>query len=167
MKTRWLPLLACVLALSACGSLDYTDAPPTLGVLYSKYAYTAYQGDIRPMSEVGIVTTDGLVQIETIDGKPLSAFRSFKTRGLYPGGRFQLHLLPGSHRLSLSFHDDRGNGTVSWSISNLDKTIDVKPGEILHLSLLSSRSTWNVRMTDGSAARQVIASDFAALQARH
>lgn len=167
MKKPWLPLLACVLALTACGSLDYTDAPPTLGVMYSKYAYTGYSGDLKPMADVGVVTTDGLIQVQTVDGKPLSAYRSFKTRGLYSGGRFQLHLLPGSHRLSLSFHDDRGSGTVSWSLSNIDKTIEVKAGEIIHLSLVTGGNTWNVRISDGSAARQVIASDFAALQAGH
>lgn len=158
------PLIAAIavaqLMLSACASYTYTDAPPTLGALYSKYAYIGYDGPVQPIEEVGIVTTDGLLQVKMIDGRSASSYRAFKTSGFYYGGRYQLHLLPGSHTLTLGFHDDRGGGSKSWSTSDVTKTITIARGQVIHLFLSESLRTWTAKSSDGSSALATIISDF-------
>ena len=149
-----------LLVLTACASYTYTDAPPTLGVLYSKYAYLGYDGQLQPIEDVGIVTTDGLIEIKMIDGRSASSYRVFKTSGFYYGGRYQLHLLPGIHTLTLGFHDDRGGGTISWSTKDITKTIAIAPGQVIHLFVSTSGRTWMAEESDGRAALATIVSDF-------
>lgn len=150
--------------LSSCASYTYTDAPPTLGGLYSKYLVIGYDGDIKPIEEVGIVTTDGLIQVRNIDGQPEGAYRKLKSGGFYSGGRYQLHLLPGTHVLKVGFHDDRGGGTRSWSTSDVTTTVDVAVGSVVHLSKWEQGYKWGAAASDGSAALPVIAEDFDALR---
>lgn len=158
-----LSLLVPILLLAGCASNNYTDAPPSLGVLYSKYAYLGYTGSVRPIDEVGIVTTDGLIKIVAVDGQSVVQLKRFREKGFYSGGRFQLHLLPGRHTLTLGFHDDRGSGSVSWSTSNVVKTIEIKAGQVTHLALSTSGRTWTANVLDGSSARDAIVEDFNAL----
>ena len=87
-------LLLAPVMLFGCASYNYTDAPPTMGVMYSKYAYIGYAGEIRPIEDIGVVTTDGLIKIRSVDGQSTSSLKLFKNSGLYSGGRYQLHLLP-------------------------------------------------------------------------
>lgn len=164
MKAKTLSVvLASVFLLWGCASYNYTDAPSTLGGLYSKYAYIGYDGKLLDLADVGVITTDGLIKLTMVDGKPISALRSYKTSGLYSGGRVQLHLLPGIHSLSLAFHDDRGGGTISWSTSDVPKTISIAKGQVIHFSVSQSGRTWQANETDGSSALATITSDFKAL----
>lgn len=153
-------LLLAQTMLFGCASYNYTDAPPAMGMMYSKYAYIGYSGELRPIEDVGIVTTDGLIKIRSVDGQPTSSYKEFKTSGLYSGGRFQLHLLPGTHVLKMGFHDDRGGGSKSWSTSDITKTVSINKGQIIHLSLSESGKTWTAKESDGSSAFATIASDF-------
>lgn len=154
-------LLLSQAMLFGCASYNYTDAPPTMGVMYSKYAYIGYAGELKPIEDVGIVTTDGLIKISMVDGQPISSYQVFKTSGMYSGGRYQLHLLPGTHVLSMGFRDDRGNGSISWSTSDLKKTISIAKGQVIHLSVAGSgRSSWTAKESDGSSVLSLIASDF-------
>lgn len=165
MNSRLILTIALAqLVLTACASHTYTDAPPTLGVLYSKYAYIGDDGELQPIESVGIVTTDGLLQVKTIDGRSASNYRAFKTSGFYYGGRYQLHLLPGSHTLTLGFHDDRGGATKSWSTTDITKTITIASGQVIHLFLSEGRRTWTAREADGAGALATIISDFRELR---
>lgn len=153
-------LLALAILLGCATKYNYTDAPSTMGILYSKYAFIGYTGEIRPIEEVGIVTTDGLIKITSIDGQSASSFKSFKTSGLYSGGRYQLHLLPGPHTLVIGFYDDVGGRSRSWSTSDITKTIQISKGQVIHLSLSKDGKTWMAEESDGSSALAAIKSDF-------
>ena len=152
--------------LIGCASYNYTDAPPAMGVMYSKYAVIGYIGDLRPIEDVGIVTTDGLVKVKSVDDQPVSLYRGFTSAGLYSGGRYQLHLLPGMHTVVLGFHDNRGNGSASWSTSDVTKTFSMKKGQVVHFSLSQDGRTWNAKESDGGDALEAIASDFAELTSK-
>lgn len=165
MNTKSIIVLAISVMLFGCASFNYTDAPSTMGVMYSKYAYLGYEGGMRAIDEVGIVTTDGLIQIGSLDGQPMSHFRGFKDSGLYSGGRYQLHLLPGTHTITMGFHDDRGNGNASWSTSSITKILSIGKGQVIHLSLAQGGRTWTAKESDGSSAFPVIAKDFKELSA--
>jgi hypothetical protein len=146
--------------LIGCASYNYTDAPPSLGMMYSKYAYIGYEGELRPIEDVGIITTDGLVKVKSVDGYSVDSLNVFKTSGLYSGGRVQLHLLSGVHTLILGYHDDRGGGSISWSTSNITKKITIAKGQVIHLVGGSTGNNWTATERDGSSAIGVITSDF-------
>ena len=101
--------------------------------------------------------------VDQVDGQSVVQLKRFREKGFYSGGRFQLHLLPGRHTLTLGFHDDRGSGSVSWSTSNVVKTIEIKAGQVIHLALSTSGRTWTANVLDGSSARDAIVEDFNAL----
>jgi len=153
-------LLLAQTILLGCASYNYTDAPPTLGMMYSKYAYLGYEGEPKPIEDVGIVTTDGLIKISSVDGYPVSGYKVLKTSGMYSGGRYQLHLLPGVHTLTMGFSDNRGGGSRSWSTSDITKTISLRKGQVIHLSLSGDGRSWTAKESDGSSALAVITSDF-------
>ncbi|QGJ19863.1 MULTISPECIES: hypothetical protein [unclassified Polaromonas] len=153
-------LLLVPAILAGCASYNYTDAPPTMGKMYSKYAYLGYEGKPRPIEDVGIVTTDGLIKIRSVDGLPASSYTELKTSGFYSGGRYQLHLLPGVHTLTMGFSDDRGGGSRSWSTSDITKTISLSKGQVIHLSLYGDGRSWTAKESDGGSALAVITSDF-------
>lgn len=154
--------------LAGCASNSYLDAPPSLGFLYSKRVQIAYAGELRGLDEVGVITTDGIVAIESVDDVPVREIRSFQKRAWYSNGRYQLHLLPGSHRLTLSFSFYFGTThftRFAYSTSDLSKVVHLEKGQVLHLSLINMGRQWDVRASDGSAALAEIRADFAALTA--
>lgn len=167
MNMKLSPVFFIILImLSGCASHNYTDAPPTMGVLYSKYADVGYEGEIRSADDVGIVTTDGQIQVGSVDGRSMSLFRSFKTSGFYAGGRYQLHLLPGTHTITISLRDERANASVSWLTSSITKSITIDKGQVIHLAALQNGRTWSAKEFDGSSALAVIVSDFKELSSR-
>ena len=153
-------LLLAQTMLFGCASYNYTDAPPAMGVMYSKYVYIGYSGELKPIEDVGVVTTDGLIKIRSVDGQSTSGYKVFKTSGFYSGGRYQLHLLPGTHVLMMGFSDDRGGGSKSWSTSDITKTVSIHKGQVIHLSLFENGKTWTTKESDGSSALATITSDF-------
>lgn len=164
MRTKLLSALVISQALLAgCASYNYTDAPPAMGVMYSRYAYIGYEGAILPIEDVGLITTDGLIKIRSVDGKPMADYRQFRTSGLYSGGRYQLHLLPGVHVLTMGFHDDRGGGTISWSTSDVTKTVTIGKGQVIHLALSRDGKSWSAKEFDGASALPAIKGDFGEL----
>jgi hypothetical protein len=161
MNTKSITVLLLAQAmLVGCASYNYTDAPPTMGVMYSKYAYIGYVGELKPIEDVGIVTTDGLIKIRSVDGQSTSGYKVLKTSGMYSGGRYQLHLLPGTHVLTMGFSDDRGGPSKSWSTSDITRTISIEKGQVIHLSLSQSGKAWTAKESDGSSALATITSDF-------
>lgn len=116
--------------------------------------------DLLPIEDVGLITTDGLIKIRSVDGKPMADYRRFKTSGLYSGGRYQLHLLPGVHVLTMGFHDDRGGGTISWSTSDVTKTVTIGKGQVIHLALSRDGKSWSAKEFDGASALPAIKGDF-------
>lgn len=154
-----------VLSLAGCATYSYTDAPPTLGVMYSKYVQIGYEGNLKQIDDVGIITTDGVVKVQSINGKPMTNFRLFKTRGVYSGGRYQLHLFPGDYEIGMSFHFDKGAGYRAWSTSNLSRTVTVTKGQVLHLSWIDQGIVWDVRVSDGISALSAVKGDFNELTA--
>lgn len=156
-------IIATQFALIGCASYNYTDAPSTMGVFYSRYAYIGYAGDLRPIEDVGVITTDGLIRINSLDGQPMGNFRNFKISGFYSGGRYQLHLLPGVHVIKMGFYRYQGPSGSSWSISDITKTIEISKGQVIHLSLSEFRNTWSAKELDGSSALSVIKNDYAEL----
>lgn len=164
--TKTIIVISATLLLTSCATYTYTDAPPTLGGLYSKYLTIGYPGEIKPINEVGVITTDGLILVHSVDGKPVSTFRRMKSGGLYSGGRYQLHLLPGSHTLTMGFHDDRGGPSKSWSTSDVTKVIELKAGSVVHLSKWEGGYRWGANITDGEAALPTITADFDSLRSR-
>lgn len=164
MRTRfYLATIAAALLLSGCATYSYTDAPSSMGFMYSKYAYVAYDGKPLPFEEIGVVTTDGLIKIKNVEGQPLSNFTRYYKGGMYSGGRFQLHLLPGTYTLEMGYSMDLGTGHKSWSLSDVKKTITIEAGEIKHLSLWQNGSKWGVNETDGKKAIDTIKRDFSDL----
>src|SRR5450830_205514 len=163
IRSKSIFLIFTLIFLNGCATNSYTDAPPTLGVLYSKYVDIGYDGDIKPFEEVGVVTTDGIVKVQSVDGKSMDQYREYKTSGFYPGGRYQLHLLPGLHTLTLSFHYDKGTGTIAWSKADIPKVISISAGQVIHISWSDNGSTWKALESDGSKALTTIKSDYAEL----
>jgi hypothetical protein len=161
MKKNISIFLLGIFLLGGCATHSYTDGPPSIGAIYSKYAQIGYEGDLRPIGDIGIVTTDGIVKVRQLNGRPMESFRLFKAASLFPGGRYQLHLLPGAYELALAFRFDNGSGSISWSTSDLTKSIIVTKGQVLHLSWIGrGRSSWGVQEFDGSSALATITDDF-------
>lgn len=141
--------------LFGCTTYTYTDAP-AFGVLHSKYVQIGYEGELRAIEDIGIITTDGIIKINSINNKPINTLKTFKKSGLYAMGRYQLHLLPGVYVFSLSF-----NSGDAWSTSDVVKSITITNGQVLHLSWIDTgRNRWSVKVSDGSAALATIRTDF-------
>lgn len=163
-KTLITALFTIQFTLFGCAiSHSYTTAPSTMGGLYSQYAYIGYTGSILKIEDIGVVTTDGLIKIKSVDGLPMNSFREFKKSGIYNGGRYQLHLTPGTHIITMGFHKDLGSGTISWSTTDVTKTITIAKGQIIHLSLSEDSRTWSAKEFDDSSAFPTIKNDFAEL----
>lgn len=143
--------------LFGCYTPTYTYTDARSSVLDSRYVQIGYEGELRAIEDVGIVTTDGIVNIKSINNKPIDTFKIFKKSGLGSSiGRYQLHLLPGTYVFSLGFYS--GN---AWSTSDIVKSVTVTNGQVLHLSWIDSgRSSWSVKEHEGSAALASIRSDF-------
>ena len=145
--------------ICACSSFNYTDAPSRLGGFYSQYVMIGYEGDIKPIEDVGIITTDGFIKVHMIDGVNVKDNRIFNSIGHNTLGRYQLHLNPGKHTLSLNF-SMMTPSSHSWSTTPATKSIDIKKGQVIHLSLIFNKETWNAKESDGAAALPVISEDF-------
>lgn len=153
--SRSISLIGSCVLLSACASHNYTDAPPRLGALYSRYAYVAYDGDLKKTNEIGIVTTDGFINVHEVKGDNVSkTWRCFVRKGFYSGGRYQLRLDPGNYVLNLSYHQDLGDGNIYYSRKNLDKSISISAGQVIHLE------GWPAKELDGSAVKAVIDAEY-------
>lgn len=156
-------VVVATIFMGGCASYSYTDAPGTYGGWFSKYVDIGYEGDLQPIGDVGVVTTDGVIRVYGLNGLSMSKYRNFKKNGFSWGGRYQLHLVPGTHTLDLGFHYDIGTGVKKWSTTTITKTVTLTKGQVLHLSWVDHGRTWSVQEHDGSKALEVIAEDFLAL----
>lgn len=152
-------IVLLALLLSACASNNYTDGPPSLGFIYSRYVYIAYDGPLRAFEDVGIVTTDGLFRISSVDNVSVNVMHNYQDNGLYAGGRVQLHLLPGKHHLKLGYYDDRGDGFITESVSLISKEITIAKGQVIHFGGQFSKIAWSPAQ-DGRSALDVMKRDF-------
>lgn len=163
-KTLIIAALTATSLLTGCASNSYTDAPSKMGVLYSQYAFVTYEGSQKSFDEIGIVTTDGLIKIVSVDDMPVGSYKSYIKKGFYSGGRYQLHLSPGQHKLEYGFHSDNGGGSKSWSRQNQSRVINIAAGQVIHLGLVTSWGTWTAKESDGKKALATIKADFNTLQ---
>ena len=165
-------LLATPLLFGCAVRKDYTDAPVTFGGLYPKTAVLGYEGEPMPIEDAGIVTTDGVLYLTSLDGKPIHTYKTLKTKSLYKieMGRYQLHLTPGEHVLTMGFSSSTGGGPTptyrAWSKADVTKTITIAKGQVIHLNPGWSNGKWNAFTHDGSRALPVIKADFLELAAQ-
>lgn len=162
MKKNLLLLALASTLFTGCATYSYTDAPAAVGFIYSKYAVMGYPGDIKPIEDVGIVTTDGIIKIQSVDGHRVDTLTTLKSSGMYANGRYQLHLLPGEHQIEMAFISEF-NGVRSWSTKNITKAVSIEKGQIVHLAKGGQGRTWSVYLTDGSRDIATIKSDFNSL----
>ncbi|MCA1326083.1 hypothetical protein [Herbaspirillum sp. alder98] len=167
-KTSIALLISTLALLAGCSTLDrmtelqhnYTDGSSGPGGLSRKAVMLGYGGPVKPWNELAIVTTDSTLVVEAIDGVPASSFRLWKNKSLAATGRFQLHLPPGEHVLTMSFSDNRSSRIRSWSQFNQDFAVNLVAGQVLHLEKRTDGNTWGVSRYDGSRAKAVIQIDF-------
>lgn len=188
MKLFHTTFAALALLIGGCASDDYTDGSHPFGGLNSKYVYLGYEGPIKAAKEVGIITTSTFTRVRKIDGINLENFRAFKSKGLNPQGRFQLHLEPGVHVIKFYFLNETTR-PPSFSLEDIPIFIEIKAGQVIHcdvefgkqtspppslrdsekpsfLSMLGNKTrymTWWIKQTDGSKAFATIEHDFRSL----
>lgn len=168
-------LVSTIALLAGCSTIErmvelkhnYTDGSSGPSGMSRKAVMLGYDGPVRPWSEIAVVTTDGTLNVEAIDRTPASSFRLWENKTLAKSGRFQLHLPPGDHILTMSFADNRSSLVRSWSRSNQDVVIKLVPGQVLHLEKHVNGNTWGVSQYDGSSATAIIKIDFYNLQRAH
>lgn len=161
-RTRLLSLaLICMMPLIGCVNLDYTDGAAQFIRRGVPIALIGYSGDFRPVEEVGVITTDGIMKVVAIDGIPAYKFRILTLTPAGDYGRYQVHLEPGKHELTLSvqgfkYHPYPG----SDPLKNAKRRIQIRQGEIMHLSLVKNGIYYDVRATDGRAGLAALTSDY-------
>src|SRR6218665_3172792 len=139
MKTKMATLFGAVLLVSGCSlpSTKYTDAP-YVGGMYSKRVLVTYSGDLRPISEVGVLTQDAVLQIRSVkrNNTPV-AVRQFSEKGyLYSTGRTQIHFAPGIYEVEFCFYQSSQYGT-SWCTTTLSQTMRFVAGQVTHVEYSS------------------------------
>ena len=159
--------------LSACHTYTYVDGvTPMLG-RYPSIVVIGYSGDIKEFEDVGIITTDGTITVKGINGKPMIFYRTFQTKTKFPSqaGRYQVHLMPGKYTLDLRLFDELSPRKV-MSASDSPKVIEIKKGEVIHLSYFFPRDPkerfnpwagdfyWDIKLHDGRAGLPAIKEDF-------
>lgn len=162
MKKNVLLLALASTLFAGCATYSYTDAPASVGFIYSKYAVKGYSGDFQPIEDVGIVTTDGMIKIQSVDGNRVNTLTILKSSGMYANGRYQLHLLPGDHKIEMAFISEF-NGVRTWSTSNVTKDITIQKGQVIHLSKVENGKSWSAHASDGSRDLQTIKADYQSL----
>jgi hypothetical protein len=173
-KTSIALLISTAASLAGCATLNkmiepkhnYTDGSSGISGLSHKYVVLGYDGPVRPWSEVAVITTDGTLNINAIDGRPAASLRLWKNKGLSANGRYQLHLPPGEHVLRMGFSDSRTR-VRSWSLSDQTFTIKVTAGQVLHVAKWEQGTKWGINQYDGASVMSEIKSDFNALHEEH
>lgn len=173
-KTIIASLILAVAALAGCSAVnkitqqkhDYTDASSGPSGLSRKCVVLGYDGPVRALSEVSVITTDGTLSINSIDGQSTSKFREWKNKSLSVNGRYQLHLPPGEHVLRMGFDDGRSR-VRKWSVADQTLTINVKAGQVLHLARWDQDSKWGINQYEGASAMSEIKSDFNGFRKDH
>lgn len=171
--------LACgaVLLLGGCAikPVNYGDVSGFMGMgfIAKKTVILAYDGEVKPMSEVGVLALDARLRVRGIRAENGEAtnIRKFSKGGLgiinTPNDE-QIHLLPGRYVLSFCFYIDNGNqGAVIYCRNNLDIPVDVHANDVLQFSWANEqRGQWSVLNQPATAeVRQRVAKDFSDVMA--
>lgn len=154
MKSIFVFLIS-VFLLSGCGSLGpgnkYSQLP-TFGSMYSKTVVLAYEGNARPLSEVGVVSHDLILNIVSVNGKTDFANQTMKISGVYPTGPNQLHLLPGAYNIEFCFKyvETHGNSqSAAQCTSTITKSIELKAGQAVFFSWIElAGNRWSIAQSD-------------------
>lgn len=159
--SRALLAIGCVVIQWGCVSLNYTDGASQFIRRNVPIAVVGYSGDFRPIEEVAVVTTDGMLKVVAIDGIPAFKFRILTLTPAGDYGRYQVHLEPGTHELTLSmqgfkYHPYPGTDPLK----NAKRRVHIKKGDIMHLSLVKNGVFHDVRATDGRAGLSALTYDF-------
>jgi hypothetical protein len=166
---RPLLFVALMLMLSGCSTthLDYRDGPRAL---YKKWftdtVILAYVGEVKPFDEVGVFTKDHFIRIYSINGikekEYLKNYRKYKSSGLRGEGRYQLHMKPGTYIFEIGIFSSDASHRIS-STSNITETIEIKKGQVIHLSMNKKGRYWSVKKTNGLTGLDEMKKDFSHL----
>lgn len=155
-------LVAATCALTACAfpSTKYTDAP-YVGGMYSKTLLLGYDGEPRPISEVGVMTQDGVLQVRKIsrDGQVVPLRAISKKDYLHSTGRTQIHLLPGKYQVEFCFFASSPQRTA-WCTTPVFRTVDMSAGQVKHYAFLERGRQWSTVEHDGTQDLAEIEADF-------
>jgi hypothetical protein len=150
-------MLACA---SKANNYSDNDSWTSMG----KAITLGYDGPIREIKDVGIITKDRILSINAINGTPIEKFKSLEKRSILGSASHQqIHLPPGEYTLSVGFSYDAA-GTRVYSKSDINVSVKLVAGQIIHLQHAEQRRTWSVEQFNGSAALKEIERDFSELR---
>ena len=171
-------MTACIaMALAACASsidtkYSYQMCCGMAGyvpTLYSKTVRLSYPGPVLPLEDVGIVSynSDLIVQVKDSDGNIVKNYQTYGKKGLSAAGVHQQHFLPGVYTFIFGYYrnDSTSAGkmysySVSRSTSNIEKTVTIKKGDIIHFTYVTRDHHWAIVEKDDSAERNKIKADY-------
>ncbi|MDZ7919256.1 hypothetical protein [Rhodoferax sp.] len=144
-------------ALSACSTPQsynsfFNNSNPAV--------YKTYAGESRNAAELGVVVTDSIIDVVSIDGRPLDKMQRYgKKLGLLSGERVQFHMEPGSYVFELCFsipgpHGSRCDGTLKFPVSVVSGQYQMLVWKNL------PRNQWTASVQDALASRSEIDADF-------
>lgn len=152
--SRILLALAFAGLLSGCVSpVLYGDESGFMGMDYAakKTVSLGYEGNLRPLEEVGVLALDNRLRVRTIrtsDGSlvPITS-RTIGGLGIInTPNDIQIHLLPGAYQLTVCFFIDMGNQGSMFCNSPLDVSVIVEAGLMVQLSWIpEGKGAWSVR----------------------
>jgi hypothetical protein len=134
----------------------------SMGRLYSKTVSLFYSGEVRSFESVAVLSLDTALIVKSVKdsaGNPVSSVLEKSQNGLYSTGRRQWHFLPGTYTFVVGYNFSDGT-TRSWSTQDLEQTVALEKGQVKHLNLFFGGRSWNMTVTDGSAAIAALKEDF-------
>jgi hypothetical protein len=145
-------LVVTLLLFYGCASKppapDRLSDLPLLGKLYSNSVAIGYDGEIKAMNDVAILTRENGLYIVSINENKDFEKRQFGTRGLFPTGANQLHIEPGNYTIEFRFSKDSGN-THRRSKTTVKKDFELYKGQKIFLMLkFPSKGLWSVGQRD-------------------
>jgi hypothetical protein len=156
-------LIIASITLTACSTqpkqLARLNDMPFVGKLYSNTINLGYEGEVKPIKDVAVLTREDGLYILSINGTKDFHNRKFGQSGyMYPTGANQLHLLPGLYKIEFCFSTTSGNFSASC-LSPIIKEFNLIKEQRLFLTIEYPTSrTWNV------VARELKKDEFSALE---
>lgn len=146
-----------VLFLASCG---YTSKYKSSLVLRTPTIIKSYPGDLKPLSESGLLVPDIAMTIVSIDGKKTDQFEKYARKSnLFYGEGKLVSLLPGEHAAEVCFALYDGK-TTTFCRDNLLAKINIKAGEIQMLSFKGQDRGWTFFIQDPEQSRADIIFDY-------
>lgn len=130
-----------------------------MGRLYSNTVTLGYEGEVKPIKDVAILSREDGLYIVSINGTKDFPKRRFGQRGyMYSSGANQLHLLPGAYKIEFCFSRTSANSHSSC-VSSITKEYNLERGQKFFLKTeFPTSRTWDV------SARELSKEEFSALE---